>query len=56
MLDAARSMTKGQAGAVSYDAGGRLVSAFCSSGGSPDGTKCANGLTVGLRLKKLLTN
>jgi hypothetical protein len=29
---------------------------FCPSGGSPDGAKCANGPTVGLCLKKLLTN
>jgi hypothetical protein len=43
-------------GAVSCDAGETLVSAFCPSGGSPDGAKCANGPTVGLCLKKLLTN
>jgi Collagen triple helix repeat (20 copies) len=43
-------------GAVSCDAGETLVSAFCPSGGSPDGATCANGPTVGLCLKKLLTN
>jgi hypothetical protein len=43
-------------GAVSCDAGETLVSAFCPGGGSPDGAKCATGPTVGLCLKKLLTN
>lgn len=43
-------------GAVSCDAGEMLVSAFCPSGGSPDGAKCTNGPTVGLCLKRLLTN
>jgi hypothetical protein len=43
-------------GTVSCDAGETLVSAFCPSGGSPDGAKCATGPTVGLCLKKLLTN
>jgi hypothetical protein len=39
-------------GEVSCDAGEMLVSAFCPSGGSPDGAKCTNGPTVGLCLKK----
>jgi hypothetical protein len=43
-------------GAVGCDAGETLVSAFCPSGGAPDGPKCATGPTVGLCLKKLLTN
>jgi hypothetical protein len=43
-------------GAVTCDAGETLVSAFCPSGGAPDGAKCATGPTVGLCLKKLLTN
>jgi hypothetical protein len=43
-------------GAVSCDAGETLVSAFCPSGGSPDGAKCESGPTVGLCLKKLLPN
>jgi Collagen triple helix repeat (20 copies) len=43
-------------GGVSCDAGETLVSAFCPSGGAPDGAKCASGPTVGLCLKKLLTN
>ena len=43
-------------GAVSCDADETLVSAFCPSGGAPDGAKCAGGPTVGLCLKKLLTN
>jgi collagen triple helix repeat protein len=43
-------------GAVRCDASETLASAFCPSGGSPDGAKCANGPTVGLCLKRLLTN
>jgi hypothetical protein len=43
-------------GAVSCESGETLVSAFCPSGGSPDGAKCASGPTVGLCLKKQLTN
>jgi Collagen triple helix repeat (20 copies) len=43
-------------GAVSCDASETLVSAFCPGGGAPDGAKCATGPTVGLCLKKLLTN
>jgi hypothetical protein len=42
--------------AVTCEAGEILVSAFCPSGGAPDGAKCATGPTVGLCLKKLLTN
>src|SRR6185437_9060195 len=38
-------------GAVSCESGETLVSAFCPSGGSPDGAKCATGPTVGLCLK-----
>jgi hypothetical protein len=51
MSAAATSMREGQAGAVSCDAGETLVSAFCPTGGLPDGAKCANGPTVGLCLK-----
>jgi Collagen triple helix repeat (20 copies) len=43
-------------GAVSCDADELLVSAFCPSGGAADGAKCANGPTIGLCLKKSLTN
>jgi hypothetical protein len=43
-------------GAVSCDSGETLVSAFCPGGGAPDGAKCATGPTVGLCLKKTLTN
>jgi hypothetical protein len=43
-------------GVVSCEAGETLVSALCPSGGSPDGAKCATGPTVGLCLKKSLTN
>jgi Collagen triple helix repeat (20 copies) len=43
-------------GVVSCDAGEILVSAFCPSGGAPDGAKCTSGPTVGLCLKKLLIN
>jgi hypothetical protein len=43
-------------GAVTCDAGETLVSAFCPSGGAPDGAKFTIGPTVGLCLKKLLTN
>lgn len=43
-------------GAVSCESGETLVSAFCPSGGAPDGAKCATGPTVGLCLKKQLTN
>jgi uncharacterized protein with beta-barrel porin domain len=46
MFGAATSLRVGQAGAVSCDAGETLVSAFCSSGGSPDGTKCATNFSV----------
>lgn len=43
-------------GAVNCEADETLVSAFCPSGGAPDGAKCTSGPTVGLCLKKLLTN
>jgi hypothetical protein len=43
-------------GALSCESGETLVSAFCPSGGAPDGAKCATGPTVGLCLKKQLTN
>ena len=43
-------------GAVSCESSETLVSAFCPGGGSPDGAKCATGSTVGLCLKKQLTN
>lgn len=43
-------------GAVSCESGETLVSALCPSGGAPDGAKCATGPTVGLCLKKQLTN
>jgi Collagen triple helix repeat (20 copies) len=39
-------------GAVSCDANEILVSVFCPSGGSPDGTKCGTSPTMGLCLKK----
>jgi len=38
--------------AVSCDPGEMLVSAFCPSGGAPDGAKCGTGPTVGICLKK----
>ena len=43
-------------GAVSCDTAETLVSAFCPGGGAPDGAKCATGPTVGLCLKKSLSN
>jgi hypothetical protein len=43
-------------GALSCESGETLVSAFCPSGGAPDGAKCATGPTVGLCLKEQLTN
>jgi Collagen triple helix repeat (20 copies) len=39
-------------GAVACDSSETLVSAFCPSGGAPDGAKCATPPTVGLCLKK----
>ena len=39
-------------GQVSCEANEILASAFCPSGGAPDGAKCANPPTVGLCLKK----
>jgi hypothetical protein len=39
-------------GQVSCDANETLVSAFCPSGGAPDGPKCATTPTVGLCLRK----
>jgi hypothetical protein len=43
-------------GTVSCETGETLVSALCPNGGAPDGAKCATGPTVGLCLKKSLTN
>jgi Collagen triple helix repeat (20 copies) len=39
-------------GPLSCDASETLVSAFCPSGGTPDGSKCGTSPTVGLCLKK----
>jgi hypothetical protein len=39
-------------GQVNCEANEILASAFCPSGGAPDGAKCANPPTVGLCLKK----
>lgn len=39
-------------GQVSCEANEILASAFCPSGGAPEGAKCANPPTVGLCLKK----
>ena len=39
-------------GQVSCDGNEILVSAFCPSGGAPDGAKCGTGPTIGLCLKK----
>jgi len=39
-------------GQVSCDASEILGSAFCPSGGAPDGAKCGTGPTIGLCLKK----
>ncbi len=39
-------------GQVSCEANEILASAFCPSGGAPDGAKCANPPTIGLCLKK----
>jgi hypothetical protein len=39
-------------GAVSCEADETLVSAFCPTGGAPDGAKCGTTPTIGLCLKK----